>query len=126
MNDEEKIIEVFKKCLKNTEKSELIELLTLIKDESIADDFLRVTLIYDVIEDLIKEKEIKNAKFSFNYEIKGRFTMLPLFFEIESESLEEAYNQAVQQLSEEYGMERITVYRENYNNLDKRGRLKNE
>lgn len=65
-------------------------------------------------------------KFSFNYEIKGRFTMFPLFFEIESESLEEAYNQAVQQLGEKYGIERITVYKENYNNLDKRGKLKNE
>lgn len=58
MKDEEKIIEVFKKCLKDTKKSELIELLTLIKDESIADDFLRVTLIYDVVEELIKERKV--------------------------------------------------------------------
>ena len=57
MKDEEKIIEIFKKCLKDTKKSELIELLTLIKDESIADDFLRVTLIYDVVEELIKERD---------------------------------------------------------------------
>lgn len=61
-------------------------------------------------------------KFSFNYEIKGRFTMFPLFFEIESENLEEAYNQTVEQLSQKYGKERIIVYKENYN-LDKRGRL---
>lgn len=63
-------------------------------------------------------------KFSFNYEIRGRFTMFPLFFETYSENLEKAYNFAVEQLSQEYGVERITVYKENYNNLDKRGRLK--
>ena len=53
--DKENIIEIFKKCLKDAEKRELIELLTLLKDESIPHDSLRIILIYDVVEELIKK-----------------------------------------------------------------------
>lgn len=54
---EEKIIEIFKDSWKHLDKNKLIELQKLLKDESIADDFLRVTLIYDVIDQLIRNKD---------------------------------------------------------------------
>ena len=60
---EEKIIEIFKDSWKHLDKNKLIELQKLLKDESIADDFLRVTLIYDVIDQLIRNKD--NGKIQF-------------------------------------------------------------
>lgn len=74
-------------------------------------------------------------KYSFNYFRRDRRTIVPLFIEIEEETEELAYNKAVDILynsskndwneyKEKYGIDLFVVYKENYNNLDKRGRLK--
>lgn len=74
-------------------------------------------------------------KFSFNYFRKDRRNIIPLYIEIEEENLESAYNKAINILynsckqdcdvyKEKFGIDLFEIYKENYNNLDKRGRLK--
>lgn len=64
MTELENLVEIFKSGLKGIEKSKLIELLTLLKDERLPDDLLRVTLIYDIVEELLKSKTIiENSRY---------------------------------------------------------------
>lgn len=57
MTDDEKIIQIFKNGLSKIEKSELINLLSLLKNERLSDDSLRIILIYDIVEELIKQSK---------------------------------------------------------------------